>query len=91
MDPLLVTVIVGGIAGYLASVIMHTNARQGIIMDIILGVFGAVVGSYLANAMGSEGVTGLNLYSILVATAGAAILIWIGRHVLADRHYRRYQ
>lgn len=73
--------IVGLIAGWLASVIMKTNASQGMLMDLVFGVVGAFIGGFIMNMMGQPGVSGFNLYSILVATLGAAIAIWIGRRL----------
>lgn len=75
-------VILGLIAGWLASVIMKTDSAQGPLIDIILGVVGAVVGGFLFNMFGEAGVTGLNLYSILVATVGAVVLIGLRRALL---------
>jgi uncharacterized membrane protein YeaQ/YmgE (transglycosylase-associated protein family) len=74
--------ILGLIAGWLASVIMKTDGSQGPIMDIILGIVGAVVGGFLFNFFGQVGVTGFNIYSILVATLGAVVLIGIRRALL---------
>ena len=71
--------IVGLIAGWLASVVMKTNDEQGLIKDIIFGIIGAVVGGFVLNFFGYAGVTGLNIYSIGVATLGAIIVIFIGR------------
>ncbi len=82
---ILLWIVLGLIAGWLASVIMKTDASQGPVMDIVLGIVGAVVGGYVMNALGSSGVTGLNLYSVLVATLGAVILIWIGRMIQTRR------
>jgi uncharacterized membrane protein YeaQ/YmgE (transglycosylase-associated protein family) len=78
---LLLWALVGLISGWLASIIMKTNARQGFIMDIILGVLGGIVGGLLMNIMGFAGVTGFNLYSILVSIFGAVVLIALGRAV----------
>ena len=77
----LVFIIFGGIAGWVASVMMKTNARQGMIGDIILGVIGGVVGGWLFSFFGGAGVTGFNLYSLLVAVVGSMVVIWIGRMV----------
>jgi len=71
--------LIGLIAGWLASLVMGTNSRQGMITDIVLGVLGAVVGGYVFSILGLFG-TGL-LYTILVATIGAVILIWL-KHLL---------
>lgn len=72
-------VIFGGIAGWIASLIMSTNSQQGMLMDIVLGIVGAVVGGFIANLFGAPGVTGFNIYSLVVAVIGAAVLIAIGR------------
>lgn len=78
---ILLWVVLGLVAGWLASVVMKTDGQQGMVEDVILGVVGAVVGGFIFNLLGQSGVTGFNLYSILVATVGAAVLIWIGRAV----------
>ena len=71
--------IVGGIAGALASAVMHS--RLGIIGDIIVGIIGAFIGGFLFNLIGVAGATGFNLWSILVAFIGAVVLIWVVRAV----------
>jgi uncharacterized membrane protein YeaQ/YmgE (transglycosylase-associated protein family) len=70
-------IVLGGLAGWLASIVMHTNGSQGIILNIIVGVIGASIGGYLFNMFGGAGVTGFNLYSLMVATVGAVVLIWL--------------
>ncbi|MCR4325338.1 MAG: GlsB/YeaQ/YmgE family stress response membrane protein [Patescibacteria group bacterium] len=69
--------VLGGVAGWLASLVMHTDERQGIILNVIVGVVGAFIGGFLFNMFGGSGVTGFNVYSLLVATLGAVILIWL--------------
>lgn len=76
---ILTWIVVGLIAGWLADMIMHTD--NGLLGDIVLGIIGAVLGGFVFNMLGAPGVTGLNLYSIVVATIGAAIVIWLGRLV----------
>lgn len=76
---LLLWLILGAVAGWLASVLMKSDHSQGLIMDIILGIVGSVVGGMIMNFFGQSAVTGFNLYSLLVATLGAVVLIWIGR------------
>ena len=71
--------IFGAIAGWVASIIMKSNAQQGMIMDIILGIVWAFVGGFIFNMFGANGVTGFNLYSLVVAIIGAVILIGLGR------------
>ena len=76
---ILLWLLLGLVAGWLASVIMGSNSQQGMLMDIILGVVGAFAGGLLMNIFGQAGVTGFNLYSLFVATLGAIALIWLGR------------
>lgn len=70
-------IIFGGLAGWIASMVMGTDARQGIILNIVVGVIGAVIGGYVMSMFGETGVTGFNLYSFLVAVVGAVILLAI--------------
>lgn len=58
---------------------MKTNASQGTLTDVILGVIGSFIGGAVMNMFGEAGVTGFNLYSIMVATIGAIVLIGLGR------------
>lgn len=76
---LLLWIILGFLAGWIASVVMKTDANQNTLTDIVLGVLGALVGGFVMNLFGVTGVNGLNLYSLAVATFGAVALIWIGR------------
>ncbi len=78
---LLLWAIFGGIAGWLASIIMKTDPQQGVLMDVILGVVGGIVGGFLMSIVGFAGVTGFNLYSMFVSVLGAVALIWLGRVV----------
>jgi uncharacterized membrane protein YeaQ/YmgE (transglycosylase-associated protein family) len=70
-------ILLGGLAGWVASMIMKTNAQQGIILNIIVGIIGAVLGGLIMGFFGYGGVGGFNLYSFLVALVGSIILIWI--------------
>ncbi len=72
-------IVFGAIAGWIASMIMGTDERQGALGNILLGVVGGLVGGFIMNFFGNPGVTGFNLYSIVVAVIGAVSLIWIGR------------
>jgi uncharacterized membrane protein YeaQ/YmgE (transglycosylase-associated protein family) len=78
---LLLFIVLGGIAGWLASIIMHTDARQGVLLNIVVGVIGAFLGGLLFNVFGARGVTGFNLWSLLVALVGAVVLLAIARAV----------
>jgi len=69
-------IVLGLISGFIASKIVNKSGA-GIVMDIVLGIVGAVLGGWLFNTIGHVGVTGVNLYSILVAVVGAVILLFI--------------
>lgn len=79
---LLSWLIVGALAGWFASKIMRTDAEQGALLNIVLGIIGAFVGGFAMNLFGATGVTGFNLYSILVAILGSVIVIGIARTFL---------
>lgn len=68
-------IIIGGIAGWIASMIMKTNAQQGIVLNIVVGCVGALLGGLVFNLFGAEGFTGFNLWSLLVALGGAVVLL----------------
>lgn len=74
-------IIFGAVAGWIASIIMKTNSRQGTIIDIVMGVVGAVVGGFLMGLVGQVGVTGFNIRSLIVAVIGAVAVISIGRMI----------
>ena len=80
---LLAWIVLGLIAGFIGSKIVN-NSGQGVIVDILLGVVGAVVGGFLFNQFGQPGVSGLNLYSLLVAIVGAVVVLWL-YHALVGR------
>jgi uncharacterized membrane protein YeaQ/YmgE (transglycosylase-associated protein family) len=67
-------IVLGLVAGFIGSKIVNKTG-SGVVVDIILGVVGAVVGGWLFNMFGSSGVTGLNLYSLLVAVVGAIVVL----------------
>ena len=79
---LLAWIILGLVAGFVASRIVN-NTGQGLVVDILLGIVGAVVGGFLFNQFGQPGVSGLNLYSLLVAVVGAVVVLWL-YHALID-------
>lgn len=72
-------IILGLIAGWIASMVMKTDYEQGMLQDILLGVVGALVGGFVMNTFGGTGITGFNLYSLIVATGGAIALIALGK------------
>ena len=67
-------IVLGLIAGFIGSKIVNKQG-EGAFLDIILGIVGAVIGGWLFNTFGASGVTGLNLYSLLVAVIGSVVLL----------------
>ena len=76
-------IVLGLIAGFIASKIVNKQG-EGLILDIVLGVIGAVIGGFLFNQFGAAGVTGFNIYSMFVAVVGAVIVLVI-YHAVAGR------
>ena len=76
---------VGLIAGALGKLLMPGDDPGGIIVTILLGIVGAFVGGFVVNLLGGAGVTGFNLWSILVATIGSIILLAIYRLIVGGR------
>jgi uncharacterized membrane protein YeaQ/YmgE (transglycosylase-associated protein family) len=80
---ILAWIVLGLIAGFIASkIVNHTGS--GVIMDIVLGVVGALVGGFLFSMFGAAGVTGFNIYSMLVAIVGAVVVLFL-YHALIGR------
>ena len=69
-------VVLGLIAGFIASKIVNKQG-EGLLLDIVLGVVGAVVGGWLFALLGASGVSGVNLYSLLVAVVGAIVVLFV--------------
>ena len=70
-------ILLGALAGWIASMIMGRNAQMGALANIIVGIIGALIGGFIMNSLGGPGVTGFNLYSVLVAIGGAVVLLLI--------------
>jgi uncharacterized membrane protein YeaQ/YmgE (transglycosylase-associated protein family) len=79
----IVWIVLGLIAGFIASKLVN-NSGEGLLLDIVLGIVGAVVGGWLFNQFGMPGVSGLNLYSVLVSVVGAALFLII-YHAITKR------
>jgi uncharacterized membrane protein YeaQ/YmgE (transglycosylase-associated protein family) len=76
--------ILGLIAGFIGSKIVNKSG-QGFWLDIALGIVGAIVGGFLfSGVFGMEGITGLNIWSLIVAIIGSIVVLW-GYHALAGR------
>lgn len=77
-------IVLGLIAGFIASKIINKRG-EGLILDIVLGIIGAVVGGWLFHVFGMSGVTGLNIYSLLVAVVGAVVVLGIYHAIRGSR------
>jgi uncharacterized membrane protein YeaQ/YmgE (transglycosylase-associated protein family) len=67
-------IVLGLIAGFIGSKIVNKRG-DGLILDLLLGIVGAIAGGWLFNTFGASGVTGLNLYSLMVAVVGAVVVL----------------
>ncbi len=77
MSNLIVTLIIGGVVGWLASIVMKVNGQMGILANVIVGIVGSYVGVALANALGVHANTAPAAW--IVAVIGASVLIWLLR------------
>ncbi len=84
---ILTWIIIGLIAGVLGKIIMPGDDPGGFIVTILLGILGAFVGGFVVGLLGGSGVTGFNIWSILVATAGAVIVLAVYRAVAGARSH----
>jgi uncharacterized membrane protein YeaQ/YmgE (transglycosylase-associated protein family) len=87
MEPLglFAWIIIGAIAGWLASKVMKTSRQQGLVMDIVVGIAGAFIGGFLFNQFGAAGATGFNIWSLFVAFTGAVVLLAVLRLLTGRR------
>ena len=85
LGDILAWIIIGGIAGWLASLIVR-GAGYGLIGDIVVGIVGALLGGFLFSLFGGPGFTGFNLTSLIVAFVGACILLFILRLFARGTH-----
>jgi uncharacterized membrane protein YeaQ/YmgE (transglycosylase-associated protein family) len=81
---ILAWIVLGLIAGFIGSKLVNKTG-EGVILDIVLGVVGALVGGYLFSIFGAHGVTGLNLYSLFVAVIGAVVVLLVYPAVRGSR------
>lgn len=78
-------IVLGGLAGWVASMIAGTSGRQGLLGNIVAGILGAFVGGFILNVFGGVGVTGFNFWSFLVALLGAVVVLSIWRAIRGGR------
>jgi uncharacterized membrane protein YeaQ/YmgE (transglycosylase-associated protein family) len=69
-------IVLGAIAGWIGSMMVNRQG-EGLFLDIVLGIVGALVGGWMFAALGSTGVTGFNLWSLAVAVVGSVVVLWL--------------
>lgn len=74
---LLVWIVFGGLAGWVASMFAGTNERQGLLGNIVVGILGAIIGGWIMSSLGYGDISGFNLYSFIVAVVGAVLLLFL--------------
>jgi uncharacterized membrane protein YeaQ/YmgE (transglycosylase-associated protein family) len=84
-------IILGGLAGWIASMITGRDAKMGVGMNIVVGIVGAFIGGWIVNIFGGIGINGFNIWSFLVALLGAVILLSIVNALTGRRHHNQYQ
>lgn len=70
-------IVLGALAGWIASMIMNTDAQMGAMANVIVGILGAVLGGFIFGLFDAAPVTGFNLWSLLVAVIGSSVLLWV--------------
>jgi uncharacterized membrane protein YeaQ/YmgE (transglycosylase-associated protein family) len=86
---ILAWIVLGLIAGFISSLIVNRRG-EGMLLDIVLGVVGAIIGGWIMTAIGGEGVNGFNLRSILVAIGGAIVVLVVLHLVRGTSGAREY-
>ncbi len=74
---ILPAIILGGLAGWVASMIMKTDASMGILANVVVGIIGAIIGNLLLPLFGLGGTTGFSIWSFIVALVGAVVLLFV--------------
>lgn len=85
--PVISWIILGLIAGFIGSKIVNKSG-QGMLMDIVLGIVGAVIGGVIFNFFGAAGVTGLNIYSLIVSVIGAVVVLFLYHAISGQKQLR---
>jgi uncharacterized membrane protein YeaQ/YmgE (transglycosylase-associated protein family) len=74
-------IVFGALAGWIASLLVGTDAEQGAVGNIVIGIIGAVIGGFIVRLLGGTGVSGFNFMSLLIAVLGAVVLLTAMRAV----------
>jgi uncharacterized membrane protein YeaQ/YmgE (transglycosylase-associated protein family) len=74
-------IIIGGLAGWIASMVMSTDKSMGMFANIVVGIIGGLIGGFLVSLFGGSGMTGFNIWSLLVAVLGSIVLLAIVKAV----------
>lgn len=77
-------IVLGLVAGFIGSKIVNKSG-QGFILDIVLGIVGAVAGGFIFSLFGATGVTGFNIYSLIVAVIGSVVVLWLYHAITGNR------
>jgi len=78
-------IVLGAIAGWLASIVTGRNAQMGCVANVIVGIIGGLLGGWIVSMFGGQGVTGFNIWSLVVAVLGAVVLLAIWNLIAGRR------
>lgn len=81
-------IILGGLAGWVASMIAGTNKEQGVLGNIVVGIIGAMIGGFIVNLFGVDGITGFNIWSFAVALLGSVVTLWAWKALRGGKNRR---
>ena len=76
---IIIWIVFGGFIGWMASRIMKSDLQHDVLLNIVVGIAGAIIGGWIMNMLGQEAITGVNFYSFIVALIGAVMLIGLLR------------
>ena len=74
-------IIIGAIAGWLASLVTGNDKKMGVFANIVVGVIGGLIGGFIMSLLGGTGISGFNLWCLLVAFIGSVIVLWISNNI----------